>query len=500
MTKRTTFLAAMVLFLLGVGVSANAIDRKTLAQYASSLKGLSKAELKEAIYNISQPSTVLSYGSGIGKTWSGFYKTDRIGNTLECRNRYSTARFYFASTNSTTAISGMNIEHSFPKSWWGGTKNNAYKDLFNLYPSESTANSAKSNYVMGKVTNPYLLDDYEKVGTGDQGSVKMVEPHDNWKGDFCRSYFYMVTTYQNLTWTSEGLNCLENDTYPTLQEWAYTLYLDWTRTDKVDSIEVARNNAIYDIQGNRNLYIDYPYLAEYVWGDSTNFDPYTSVTTASDDDRYLKSGTSSDSDVVDDVYYFTAATSVTPGDEYLIVADNDGTLEAMTALSTSRSYGYIEPVEVTETNDTIVLSDTANVYVLEADGSNYLIRDANNRYLWHDGTYKTISVSDDDRDGSYWTITPNGDGTFKVAFSDGYYIQYSTTYSSYGCYADEQGLMPKLYQRVSKNATAIKSVVKTTAVDQNGRIYTLQGQYVGNSFDNLPAGLYIRNGKKIIIK
>lgn len=279
--------------------AASAIDRKTLAEYAKSLNGLKKEQLKAAIYRLSQAKQVPNYGSGTGGTWYYFYTTDRNPQTNECINRYSADRFYFPSTNSASAISGMNIEHSFPKSWWGGTKNKAYSDLFNLYPSESTANSAKGNYPMGKVDNPNILDDYEKVGTGNAGgkTIRLCEPHDTWKGDFCRSYFYMATTYQNLTWEEEGsstqgggLQTLENNDWPTLKEWAYTLYLDWARTDKVSQIEVDRNNAIYNIQDNRNLYVDFPTLAEYVWGDSTNvaFDPATALTTASDDSRYAE--------------------------------------------------------------------------------------------------------------------------------------------------------------------------------------------------------------------
>lgn len=306
MEKRNLIFVAAVAGMLGAAMNSNAIDRKALTEYASVLDGKKGAELKTAIFTLCQPVTVLEYGGGNGKTWSGFVKTDRVGNTLECYNRYSTDRFYFTSETQNTAISGMNIEHSFPKSWWGGSKNNAYKDLYNLYPSESSSNSAKANYVMGEVTNASKLDDYEKVGTGPQGSFYAVEPYDSWKGDFCRSYFYMVTVYQNLTWRSEGLNCLDNNTWPTLKEWAYKLYLDWTRTDSVDTIEVNRNNAVYGIQGNRNLFIDYPYLAEYVWGDSVDvaFNPYTSVSTASDDGRYIGS-------------------TITPAGIYNVVVGND---------------------------------------------------------------------------------------------------------------------------------------------------------------------------------
>lgn len=47
------------------------------------------------------------------------------------------------------------------------------------------------------------------------------------------------------------------------------------KTDSVSTLELDRNNAIAAIEGNRNLFIDYPNLAEYVWGDSVDvaFDP-----------------------------------------------------------------------------------------------------------------------------------------------------------------------------------------------------------------------------------
>lgn len=266
------------------------MNRANIVSYASSLKGLKKAELKTAIYTLITPKTVLSYGSGAGKTWSGFYTTDRYDSDDKCRDRYSNDIRCFIST--TAAISGMNIEHSFPKSWWGGSENNAYKDLFNLMPCEAKINSSKSNYGMGSVTAVSTNNGCTKVGSAKIGSstIQLWEPADTWKGDFSRGYMYMATAHQNLysSYTSEGLNSLEKNTWPTLQEWAYTLYLEWTRNDRVDQIEVDRNNAVYAIQGNRNLFVDFPELAEYVWGDSIDvaFNPNTSLTSASDDPRF----------------------------------------------------------------------------------------------------------------------------------------------------------------------------------------------------------------------
>lgn len=98
-----------------------------------------------------------------------------------------------------------------------------------------------------------------------------------------------IYVYQDYTWTGkQGLQQLENNAWPTLKEWAYTLYLTWLNSNPIDELESKRNDAVYAIQGNRNLFVDYPYLAEYIWGDSIDvpFNPHTSITTAADDDRY----------------------------------------------------------------------------------------------------------------------------------------------------------------------------------------------------------------------
>lgn len=62
---------------------------------------------------------------------------------------------------------------------------------------------------------------------------------------------------------------------PTLQPWAYQLFIQWAKGDKPDALEIKRNEDVYQIQGNRNPYVDFPNLMEYVWGDSINnaFDP-----------------------------------------------------------------------------------------------------------------------------------------------------------------------------------------------------------------------------------
>lgn len=242
--------------------------------YYDSLKGKKGAELKNAVYNIIKDANVLSYGSGYGKTWWGFWQTDRTedGRFID---RYSPESIWPQSTSQGAVGAGMNIEHSFPKSWWGKTENQAYKDLYNLMPCESKINSSKSNYPMGKVVNASIADNgATKVGKGSDGK-NYWEPADEWKGDFARGYMYMATCYKDLKWTGAGLQILQQGDYPTLQKWAYELFISWAKADKPTQLEITRNNAVSKIQGNRNPYVDFPNLMEYVWGDSIDyaFDP-----------------------------------------------------------------------------------------------------------------------------------------------------------------------------------------------------------------------------------
>ena len=262
--------------------------------YYDSLKGKKGAELKTAVHNIIKNAKVLSYGSGNGATWYGFYTTDNDNGYVI--DRYSNERRKFG--NQGSAVSGMNIEHSFPKSWWGGSTTQAYKDLFNLMPSDSKANSSKGNYGMGIVTNASYDNGCIKVGDGSEG-FKVWQPSKEWEGDFSRGYMYMATAYQDYTWdnTNAAKNSLVQGDYPTLKEWAYKLYIKWAKEDPVNEIEVKRNNAVYKIQGNRNPFIDFPNLMEYIWGDSVNyaFDPAKTITS----EKYINGGGTTDPDTPD---------------------------------------------------------------------------------------------------------------------------------------------------------------------------------------------------------
>ena len=272
--KRTE-LKALVMMVVTT-VYALAASAQIPQGYYDALKGKKGAELKTAVHNIIKEARVLSYGKGIAATWWGFYLTDNDNGYVI--DRYSPEKVEFGEWGE--SCSSMNIEHSFPKSWWGGDERQAYKDLYNLMPSDASANRKKSNYGMGVVTKATYDNGVIKVGTGNNGK-KLWQPYPEWQGDFARAYLYMATCYQDYAWVKEGLNSLETGDYPTLQKWASDLYIKWAKQDPVSDLEAKRNNIVYSIQGNRNPFIDFPNLMEYIWGDSISyeFDPAKTVTT-----------------------------------------------------------------------------------------------------------------------------------------------------------------------------------------------------------------------------
>jgi endonuclease I len=260
------YLAAVA---LTIAVCANA---DIPSGYYNSLNGKSSAELKTAVHNITKNITLSSsYDNTYTALKTYFAQTDHYPNSTQIWDMYADEVYYSAW--------GSNIhrEHSFPKSWWGGLTNvNAYVDLNHLYPAEGNANMAKSNYPLGKVSTAIFDNGVSKVGypvAGQGGGCAQVfEPADQYKGDFARTYFYMVTAYQDYTWAKTYM--VSQNTYPTLSTWAINLLLEWSRNDPVSDKETDRNEAVYKIQNNRNPFIDFPDLAEYIWGNKKgqNFD------------------------------------------------------------------------------------------------------------------------------------------------------------------------------------------------------------------------------------
>ena len=254
--------------------------------YPNSLEGKNGAELKTELHNLLKNHTRLPYGSRdynqIACTWTVFKKSDVRPNG-KVWDMYSNNSYNFS--NGAGATKGMNIEHSVPKSWWGDAydetatpltrfKYDGSYDLHHLTPSDAAANTAKSNYPLGEVDSPLFDNGVTKVGTGQANgrATNLFEPADEYKGDLARMYLYFVTCYQDYSWKSSALSMFAQNSYPTLNAYGQSLLLKWHRQDPVSQKEIDRNNAVYSFQGNRNPFIDYPNMVEYIWGDSTNYE------------------------------------------------------------------------------------------------------------------------------------------------------------------------------------------------------------------------------------
>ena len=210
------------------------------------------------------------YGSGSKKSWDAFFHTDRDTATNQVLDMYSNNVRYFDPEKPTASVSGFDIEHMLPKSWWGGDVNPAYCDIYHLVPGDYSANRSKSNHAPGIPADSSFYNGSFVTGRDTiNGLQRVFCPADEYKGDFARAYFYIATCYgDSLTWISKGEPgiAMTNEGWQEFQPWLRDLLLEWHRLDPVSEKEKARAIEVNKIQGNRNPFIDYPELAEYIWG------------------------------------------------------------------------------------------------------------------------------------------------------------------------------------------------------------------------------------------
>lgn len=244
------------------------------ANYYSSCENKSGKTLLTALYQTITNHTAVSYDG----LWD-LYKTTDVDENGLIWDMYSTKRWTPDKNkcgNYSLVGDCYNREHSLPKSWFN-EKAPMKSDAFHIFPTDGKVNGQRSNFPYGECANGTRLASNGTVKAlgrlgastfaGYSGTV--FEPDDEYKGDFARAYFYMVTAYNNqvASWDSE---MLAGNAYPAFTTWAVNLLLKWHRQDPVSKKEIDRNEAVYARQKNRNPYIDHPELVEFVWGTRTS--------------------------------------------------------------------------------------------------------------------------------------------------------------------------------------------------------------------------------------
>ena len=239
--------------------------------YYKYAQGTADSTLKNHLGSIICRGQRYRYGSGSKKTWDAFFYTDRDTLTNRVLDMYSNNVRYFNPEKPTASVAEFDIEHMLPKSWWGGDVNPAYCDLYHLVPGDYSANRSKSNHAPGIPSDTTFWNGSFATGSGaEYGLQKVFCPADEYKGDFARAYFYIATCYgDSLRWieTGEPGAAMTNDGWQEFRPWLRDLLLQWHRMDPVSKKELERAVEVNKIQGNRNPFIDYPDLVEYIWGD-----------------------------------------------------------------------------------------------------------------------------------------------------------------------------------------------------------------------------------------
>ena len=220
--------------------------------------------------------TYAGYGSNALATY--WEKTDAQNG--------SDSYYYFYTDIPASDAYQMNREHVWPKSRASFYQKNGGSDLHHLRPSISTVNMKKSNHTFGNVVglvenlNTATIGGVDVAWIGSRNGTTYFEVRDNIKGDVARILLYVYVRWQQPNLFSavtdpDKLPAPEADDYGTVSSnyvvegntglpviESLDVLLDWMESDPVDCWEMERNDLTQDVQGNRNVFIDYP---EYAW-------------------------------------------------------------------------------------------------------------------------------------------------------------------------------------------------------------------------------------------
>lgn len=272
------------------------------ANYYNSANGLSGYALKTQLRNIVANNINSSGNASYGNLWTLFtttaYRDNYYENNGTLLDIYSerpdgTDSYEYGSTDdqcggSTPSTEGgcYNREHTIPQSVFNSSYP-MYSDAHFVLPTDNKVNGWRNNYPFGKVvsttavaasngtvsnagTTPVYTSNQSRLGQNSNtdyaaGYTGVVfEPIDEFKGDIARAMLYFATRYQNEipNWNYAMFNGTSNQVFTNT---FLNILLKWHQLDPVSPYEIAKNNAVYTFQGNRNPYIDHPEYACLIW-------------------------------------------------------------------------------------------------------------------------------------------------------------------------------------------------------------------------------------------
>ncbi len=232
--------------------------------YYAALEGKAGSELRQAIQDIiADPAVVRAHNYGDVE----YILKDADENPLNSNEVWlmyveqGRAKYKFQTTASN--VGSWNREHIFPQSRGGfsnGTE--ATPDGINTYlptnADDILAGHADAHHIRSEDGPENTLRSNRDYGSDYNGPAGN---SGSWKGDVARSLFYMELRYNGLSLVNGNP---PDTTVGQLGDLASLLA--WNQIDPSDDFEMNRNNIIYTWQFNRNPFIDFPELADYIWG------------------------------------------------------------------------------------------------------------------------------------------------------------------------------------------------------------------------------------------
>jgi len=245
--------------------------------------------LKTQLYNIIKGHTDNGY-AGLYTTYQtsdvdNFYENDGTVLDMYSENPSGTDPYNY-STGTTQRCGSYSVEgdcynreHIIPQSVFN-EQSPMVADAHFITPTDGKVNGIRSNYPHGTVASAtYTSQNGGKLGSssvsGYSGTV--FEPVNAFKGDIARMYFYFATRYEN-TVSGYSYAMFDGSSNKVFTTAFLNVLLAWNAQDPVSAREIARNNAIYTRQNNRNPYIDHPEYVNQIWGGTPSGD--TQVPTA----------------------------------------------------------------------------------------------------------------------------------------------------------------------------------------------------------------------------
>ena len=231
------------------------------ADYYNGTEAIDGANLKTALHNIIDGHTAFEYGTVKQILKISDEDPNNPDNIILIYTGWSIPKSNFASN--LDSLNYWNREHVWAKSHGDfGTDMGPGTDAHAIRPVDATVNSARSYLDFDEGGTEY----YDAgVPTGCYKDNNSWEPRNEVKGDIARMIFYMATRYEGTNGELDLEVVDAVNTYPAPEHGKLSTLLQWNLQDPPDEFEKNRNDVVFDWQGNRNPFVDYPEFAEYIW-------------------------------------------------------------------------------------------------------------------------------------------------------------------------------------------------------------------------------------------